>query len=394
MHKLFARQLAKATASTGETDLNALGELVSAAYEEQDRDRERTDRSISLMVDELDQLNRGLECLVEERTAALREREEELRKQNLQFDAAINNMSHALVMFDADARLMICNDRYRDMYHLPEELLQPGRVSLPFSNTASASNGSSANPAKYVEKVRDIVDRRQIIEPRLSNCPTAASSPVHNQPMAGGGWVATHEDITERRRAEQKIAHMAGHDALTDLPNRALLRDRLAQALSVAHHGEQLAVLYLDLDHFKAVNDTLGHHIGDELLKTVAGRLRDTVREIDTVARVGGDEFAILCAGVERAARCCGPGAAHRRSGASALRPAGPRRHRRHLDRDCARARRWHRSERTAQERGHGALWRQGRRPRHLPVLRAGDGRAHEDAPHPRARAAAGARQR
>ena len=124
--------------------------------------------------------------------------------------------------------------------------------------------------------------------------------------MAGGGWVATHEDITERRRAEQKIAHMAGHDALTDLPNRTLLRERLAQALSVAHHGKQLAVLYLDLDHFKAVNDTLGHHVGDELLKAVAGRLGNTIREADTVARVGGDEFAILRAGVERAVEVAG----------------------------------------------------------------------------------------
>ena len=126
MHKLFARQLAKATASTGEADLDALGEFVSAAYEEQDRDRERTDRSISLMVDELDRLNHGLETLVEERTATLRQREQELRNQNSQFDAAINNMSHALIMFDAGARLMICNNRYRSMYRLPEELTQPG----------------------------------------------------------------------------------------------------------------------------------------------------------------------------------------------------------------------------------------------------------------------------
>ena len=118
--------------------------------------------------------------------------------------------------------------------------------------------------------------------------------------MADGGWVATHEDITERRRAEKQIAHMARHDALTDLPNRVLLRERLAEALAGVRRGSKLAVLYLDLDHFKGVNDTLGHPIGDELLKMVAGRLRHCVRDTDTVARVGGDEFAIIQTGIER----------------------------------------------------------------------------------------------
>jgi diguanylate cyclase (GGDEF)-like protein len=115
-----------------------------------------------------------------------------------------------------------------------------------------------------------------------------------NKPIAGGGWLATHEDITERRRAEERIAHMARHDALTDLPNRSLLRERLEHELKRVKRGECLAVLCLDLDHFKSVNDTLGHPVGDQLLKAVADRLRRCTREPDTIARLGGDEFAII----------------------------------------------------------------------------------------------------
>ncbi|MBO0758840.1 MAG: EAL domain-containing protein, partial [Bradyrhizobiaceae bacterium] len=106
------------------------------------------------------------------------------------------------------------------------------------------------------------------------------------------------ENITDRARAEERIAHMAHHDALTDLPNRALLRERLEAALAYVRHGDSLAVHYLDLDHFKSINDTLGHTIGDELLKMVAARLRGCVRDTDTVARLGGDEFAIVQIGL------------------------------------------------------------------------------------------------
>jgi diguanylate cyclase (GGDEF)-like protein/PAS domain S-box-containing protein len=107
------------------------------------------------------------------------------------------------------------------------------------------------------------------------------------------------EDVTERRQAQDRIAHMAHHDPLTDLPNRVLLRERLEQGLSRVALGERLAMLYLDLDHFKSINDTLGHSAGDELLKTIAERLRTCVRDVDTVARLGGDEFAIIQTSIE-----------------------------------------------------------------------------------------------
>jgi len=102
------------------------------------------------------------------------------------------------------------------------------------------------------------------------------------------------EDVTERKRSEERIAHLAHYDALTDLPNRVLFRDKLEQALKRVSRGDRLAVLYVDLDQFKTINDTLGHPVGDELLKVVANRLRSCVRDIDVVGRLSGDEFAII----------------------------------------------------------------------------------------------------
>src|SRR5205814_4236208 len=116
---------------------------------------------------------------------------------------------------------------------------------------------------------------------------------VSQRVMPGGGWVDTHEDITERIKAEQQIAHMALFDTLTDLPNRFQFQRKLAETLETAEHSV-FAVLFLDLDGFKNVNDTLGHPDGDELLRQVAARLRHCVGGQGVVGRLGGDEFAIL----------------------------------------------------------------------------------------------------
>src|SRR2546429_22348 len=122
---------------------------------------------------------------------------------------------------------------------------------------------------------------------------------VVNEPVADGGWLATHEDLPERRRAEERITHLAHYDALTDLPNRTLFHERLKRELSDAAPDRQLAVLYIDIDEFKSVNDSLGHMIGDELLKSVATSLARCARKTDFVARLGGDEFAIVQTGIE-----------------------------------------------------------------------------------------------
>ncbi len=294
MHKLLARQIAKASKGSGEIDLQALLTLVSEAYEQSDSDRHRTDRSISLMISELEQLNRGLDELVQERTAALRERESELKAQNLRFDAALKNMPHGLCMFDRDERLIVCNERYTEMYGLSPDQAAPG-VTLRSVLEARVAAGNSPDDAeKYIEDRLAEVQRREpyYAENTMRDGRTFA---VDHRPMVGGGWVTIHQDITAQKRAETQITYMARHDGLTGLANRAVLLEKMEEALArQRRHGSKFSLFMLDLDLFKTVNDSLGHPVGDELLKMVAGRLSGCMRETDVVARLGGDEFAIL----------------------------------------------------------------------------------------------------
>jgi len=224
-----------------------------------------------------------------------KEQEENLRIRNLQFDTAINNMSQGLCFFDAAHRLIVCNDRYVEMYDLPRDRVGPG---TPLAEIVDMRFEVGSFPAmsrdEYLHWRTKVAVSAEptdsIVELR-----NGRTFKIRHRPMPDLGWVATHEDITEQRRSEVKIEYMAHHDSLTDLANRVLLNQRIEQALGRRiHREEMLAVHHLDLDQFKAVNDTFGHPAGDKLLKMVADRLRGLVRETDTVARMGGDEFVIV----------------------------------------------------------------------------------------------------
>ena len=223
-----------------------------------------------------------------------KQQEENSRVRNLQFDTAINNMSQGLCFFDANHRLIVCNDRYIDMYDLAHDRVGPG---TPLAEIVDMRFEAGSFP----EMTRDEYLRWRA-NVAISHEPTDSIVELRNgktvkirhRPMPDGGWVATHEDITVQRRSEVKIEYMAHHDALTDLANRVLLNERLEQALGRIHLEEMVAVHHLDLDQFKAVNDTFGHPAGDKLLKIVADRLRGLVRETDTIARMGGDEFVVV----------------------------------------------------------------------------------------------------
>jgi diguanylate cyclase (GGDEF)-like protein len=219
--------------------------------------------------------------------------------QQLVLDTVLNNMSQGVLMFDADARLVFCNQRYIEMYGLSAEVVAPGCALRDLLAHRMAVGAFAGSPEDYIVDLLEEVASGKPSNGIVKSADGRVFSIARN-PIAGGGWIATHEDITDRQRAEERIVHMARHDALTDLPNRMMLRERLDHELKRVKRGECLAVLCLDLDHFKSVNDTLGHPIGDELLKVVAERLRRCTREPDTIARLGGDEFAIIMTGMER----------------------------------------------------------------------------------------------
>jgi diguanylate cyclase (GGDEF)-like protein len=216
------------------------------------------------------------------------------RVENLRFHTAINNMSQGLCFFDGTQRLIVCNNRYVDMYRLPRHLAQPGTTLREIVDSRyAAGTFPDMTPAEYL-KWRGSIAVASKPSDTVTTLKDGRTFAIHHEPMPDGGWVATHEDITDRRRAQAQIERMARHDALTGLPNRVLFRERLNEAVGRGGDGSSLAVLCIDLDRFKAVNDTLGHPVGDELLRAAAQRLCECVRQTDLVARLGGDEFAII----------------------------------------------------------------------------------------------------
>ena len=223
----------------------------------------------------------------------------QLSLQHHRLGIAVNNMTQSLLLFDSSHRLIICNERYIEMFRLSPEVAKPGCSFRDLIANRKDNGSFSGDIDEYCSSVLRNVGLGKITLNVVQN-PDGRWIQIVNQPLAEGGWVTTLEDITERKRSDERIKHLAHFDALTDLPNRVLFQERLEGVLARIVRGEQVALLYIDIDEFKSVNDSLGHRIGDELLKSVAVNLRDCLDETDIIARLGGDEVAVVRTAVKR----------------------------------------------------------------------------------------------
>ena len=209
------------------------------------------------------------------------------------FDTALHNMLQGLLMISQTGELVVVNRRFNELFDMPDGVLTPGMTYQDLTERVVELGNVCAEDMRGVRESRAALlerNERATVTWKLADGRTFN---VTHQPMEAG-WLATFEDISARCAVEARMVYLAHHDALTDLPNRVLFHAKLQEALALVRRGHKLALLCLDLDHFKTINDTLGHPIGDAVLQAVSQRLSGATRDTDTVARLGADEFAII----------------------------------------------------------------------------------------------------
>jgi diguanylate cyclase (GGDEF)-like protein len=224
--------------------------------------------------------------------AALAARFEE---QANRFDVALNNMSHGLCMLDPQDRVQVWNERFLELLHLEQAPVRVGmRISQLVRHSIRAGNHKSQTVKRIINDLAAGL-RDQKLDQFQTSPDGDRTLAVSRRMMPGGGSVVILEDVTERKRAQERIAHLAKFDELTGLANRTQFRERITAMLQEVHLPENRITIHLiDLDRFKAINDTLGHPIGDKLLKEVAARLTGVIGPADMITRFGGDEFVVM----------------------------------------------------------------------------------------------------
>ncbi|TCD16555.1 putative bifunctional diguanylate cyclase/phosphodiesterase [Oricola cellulosilytica] len=220
----------------------------------------------------------------------------ELRSQNVLFDTALNNMTHGLCMFDAEGKMIVSNRQFSRLYGCKPGCPEPGTGFADFFQAIGLERHSNDSGRTSASRQRlEAAIARGIPERLHQTLPDGRMISLTLRPVETGGWIITFEDISERHRAQERIEQIARHDALTGLPNRILLRERLENVLATdSDPCGSTALLCLDLDNFKKINDTHGHPTGDAVLREVGRRVRSIVPEQTLVCRIGGDEFVVV----------------------------------------------------------------------------------------------------
>lgn len=223
--------------------------------------------------------------------------EEALRRQNATLTTLIDNFPGAISLFDADFRLAAHNRRFRTLLDLPDELFDAGQVAFADVVRLNAGRGEYPLAEPFDTQAAGIFADELARQPHRfeRTRPNGTVLEITSVPLPGGGFILLYNDVTERRRMEDQVRRLAFYDPLTQLPNRRLLDDRLSQSMAASKRsGAYGSLMFIDLDNFKPLNDTHGHIVGDSLLVEAAQRIRGCLREVDTVARFGGDEFVVL----------------------------------------------------------------------------------------------------
>ncbi len=216
------------------------------------------------------------------------------RQANGAFMTLLSHLQDGVCLFDRNQRLVACNDRYAEIYHIPTELTRPGTTLLQvLQQRIAVKNMPKMEGEAYIaNRMKAVSDARENNEVHHMRDGRVLS--VRHKPLPDGGWLTTHSDITEIYDLKQEIEHMAFHDPLTGLANRRRIEGLLEDSIECCRPDRLVALTFVDLDGFKAINDRNGHPVGDEALQILAQRLEACFRDNDVVARLGGDEFAVL----------------------------------------------------------------------------------------------------
>lgn len=284
MHRLLVRQIARAKDDEGNIDIEQLAKMVDGAYKEIDLDAQRRERATRLMNEELDELN-----------SELRKTVEKTKEQNTWFEAAINAMHQGLCLFGANDDLQVYNQQYCAMFGLAETQMWNGMTLRELLETRADKDLFFGDD--WEDFVAHCYKRvsTDTWSSEIHAFNNGQSIEITVNPLPSGGYLLTYTDVTDRVVAENRIFQLAHHDSLTDLPNRANVRATLDEAIERAKTDNyQFGIMYLDLDGFKEINDTLGHIAGDAVLKCVSRRLKDMISEDVVIGRLGGDEFLIV----------------------------------------------------------------------------------------------------